>query len=246
MNHKQMPSFGRYLKNVRIDKGISLKQISNDTRIGMGSLLAIEREDHDRLPAEVFVKGFIRGYAKSIGADPDEAVRRYQLSRRIFQETVRTEADLIKSSVNFWPRLLVSLGMLFTIMSLSVLTMSLPHTNDVIKETRAPRAISKKAQGISADSIRPTVPPGPPPPAAAPEKFLLKIVTVEKTWMKVIIDEQKSQEYSLNPGDQLELEALSGFNLLIGNAAGVQLHLNEKPLAVPGRRGQVVTLKIPR
>jgi len=75
--------------------------------------------------------------------------------------------------------------------------------------------------------------------------LLLKIVTVEKTWLKVIIDDQKSQEYSLNPGDRLELEALSGFNLLIGNAAGVYLNINDKDLPVSGSRGQVVTIKIP-
>jgi len=74
---------------------------------------------------------------------------------------------------------------------------------------------------------------------------LLKIVTVEKTWLKVISDDQKPREYSLNPGDRLELEALSEFNLLIGNAAGVYLNINGKDLPVTGSKGQVLTLKIP-
>jgi cytoskeleton protein RodZ len=238
-------SFGRYLKNVRLDRGISLKQVSTDTRIGIDNLLAIEREDHGRLPAEVFVKGFIRGYAKSVGADVDEAARLYLSSRRMFQETAQVEADLIKTGINFWPRLLISLGVLFCIMTLSVLMISLFHKSDAKKENFKPKAITKNVQAVSPSLPEQTAPSVTPPPVVAPEKLLLKIVTVEKTWLKVIIDDQKSREYSLNPGDRLELEALSEFNLLIGNAAGVQLNLNNKDLLVPGKKGQVVTLRIP-
>jgi cytoskeletal protein RodZ len=238
-------SFGRYLKNIRLDKGINLKQVSLDTRIGIDNLLAIESEDHARLPAEVFVKGFIRSYAKSVGADADEAGRLYLSSRRMFQETARVDADLIKSDINFWPRLLLSLGVLFCIMTLSVLITSFLQKRDVKKEEFKPAAVTKIAPVVSASLPEPAAAPVALPPAAAPEKLLLKIVTVEKTWMKVIIDNQKSQEYSLNPGDRLELEALSGFNLLIGNAAGVYLNINDKDLPVSGNRGQVVTIKIP-
>jgi hypothetical protein len=50
----------------------------------------------------------------------------------------------------------------------------------------------------------------------------------------------------LKPGDLLELEASSGYNLLIGNAAGVQLTLNGKPVEkFLGKSGQVVTIQIP-
>jgi len=245
VTNKRSLSFGRYLKNVRLDKGINLKQVSMDTRIGIDNLLALEREDHDRLPAEVFVKGFIRSYAKSVGADANEAGRLYLSSCRMFQETTRVDADLIKSGINFWPRLLLSIGVLFCIMTLSVLIMSFSQKSDVNKETFKPKAITNKVPVVSPSLPAQTVLPVTPPPAVTPEKLLLKILTVEKTWLKVIIDDQKSREYSLNPGDRLELEALSEFNLLIGNAAGVHLNINDKDLPVPGKKGQVVTLKIP-
>ena len=245
VTNKSSLSFGHYLKNVRLDRGVNLKQISLDTRIGIDNLLAIEREDHDRLPAEVFVKGFIRGYAKSVGADADDAVRRYLLSRRVFHETARVDPDLIKSGINFWPRFLLSLGVLFCIMALSVFIMSFPRKSDVTKEKHRPEAITKNVPIVSSSLPEQTAQPVTPPPALVSEKLLLKILTVEKTWLKVIIDDQKSREYSLNPGDRLELEALSEFNLLIGNAAGVQLNINDKDIPVPGKKGQVVTLKIP-
>jgi hypothetical protein len=78
-----------------------------------------------------------------------------------------------------------------------------------------------------------------------PDKLLLRIITIEETWIKVSIDADDPKEYSLHPGDRLELEASSNFNLFVGNAGGVHLMLNEKPVDVDGKSGQVVNIKIP-
>ena len=68
---KESLSFGRYLQAIRLEKKISLEQVSQQTRIGLGNLLLLEQEDHEQLPAEVYVKGFLRSYAKAVGADGD-------------------------------------------------------------------------------------------------------------------------------------------------------------------------------
>jgi hypothetical protein len=78
-----------------------------------------------------------------------------------------------------------------------------------------------------------------------PEKLLLRVNTIEETWLKIIIDDLISKEYSLYPGDRIELEAGSGYNLLIGNAGGVELYLNDQPVTVPGKSGEVVNLELP-
>ena len=80
----QYLSFGRYLRSVRIQTGLSLEEVSWETKIGMENLLLIEKEDLISLPAEVFVKGFLRSYAKAVGADGDRAVRNYLSSFQVF------------------------------------------------------------------------------------------------------------------------------------------------------------------
>ena len=82
-----------------------------------------------------------------------------------------------------------------------------------------------------------SVNPAGKPPGKGPEKLLLGVVAVEDTWMKVVIDDRASREYSLKPGESLALEATSTLNLLIGNAGGVQLKLNGKPLDKTGKSG---------
>ena len=54
---KDSLSFGQYLQALRLDKKISLKKVSAETRIGLSMLKLIEKEHHDKLPDEVFVKG---------------------------------------------------------------------------------------------------------------------------------------------------------------------------------------------
>ena len=79
-------SFGRYLQAIRLEKAISLEVVSKETRIRKDMLALIEEENHNKLPDEVFVKGFIRAYAEAIGADGDEAVRRYNSRLQVVQK----------------------------------------------------------------------------------------------------------------------------------------------------------------
>jgi hypothetical protein len=82
-------------------------------------------------------------------------------------------------------------------------------------------------------------------PKAASSKYRLRISALNPTWIKVIVDGKHTKEYRLNAGDEIRLEAASGYNLLIGDAGSVQMTLNDSPIAVPGKSGQVVTLHLP-
>jgi cytoskeletal protein RodZ len=69
--------FGAYLKAQRELRGVSLKEISSETKIPLRHLDALEGNEQDELPDEVFVKGYIKAYADSIGADVDEILTAY-------------------------------------------------------------------------------------------------------------------------------------------------------------------------
>jgi transcriptional regulator with XRE-family HTH domain len=243
-------SFGRYLQAVRLEKGISLEAVSKETRIRRDVLRLIEEENHNRLPDEAFVRGFIRAYAKAIGADSDEAIRRYHSRLQVIRKIAQSENDLTQSRKRFWPRLLLSIGTLLCLIFLSVSGVSIflkPPSNG--KQAK-PQEVQQPVQNNNADSA----PDSLPPPAIREEevaaeivqkKLVLKIEAMEETWMKVVIDHREHKEFRLNPGDHIELEATNAYNLLIGNAGGVKLILNDNPLEVQGNSGQVVTLQIP-
>jgi len=251
MINKNSLSFGRYLKAIRVEKGISLDEVSEETRIRTDTLRLIEKEDHDRLPSKVFVKGFLRAYAEAVGVDGSEAVTRYTSSINAYQATARSETDFARLSTRFWPHLLLSLGGMICIIALSVFALSVFHAPlqaDSKVNTNAWEDNNKIGKDI--DNIPPKVDHGSELESdlvgkPSEKSLLLSIITIETTWIKVIIDGQMPKEYSLKPRDRLELEAFTGFNLLIGNATGVQLILNDKLIEILGKRGQVVNIQIP-
>jgi cytoskeletal protein RodZ len=87
--------------------------------------------------------------------------------------------------------------------------------------------------------------PAPAPAEPKSEKQILKITAVAETWMKIVVDGDQVQEVTLKPGDRLSLEASTGYELLIGNAAGIDMQLNGKAVALDGRSGQVRSLTLP-
>jgi len=69
--------FGSYLKHERELRGVALEDIADKTKIHLKYLEALENNLYDDLPGEVFVKGYIKSYAKSIGSDVEEIVNAY-------------------------------------------------------------------------------------------------------------------------------------------------------------------------
>lgn len=68
---------GNTLRQIRERMGIDLKTISVETKINMKILEWIEGEALDKLPAMVYLKGFLRAYAKSLDLDPQRVVEGY-------------------------------------------------------------------------------------------------------------------------------------------------------------------------
>ncbi|MFC1839690.1 helix-turn-helix domain-containing protein [Thermodesulfobacteriota bacterium] len=71
---------GNLLKTEREKKGLSTSQIAEITRLRKHFVEALENEEWEKLPARVFVKGFIRSYALSIDLDVNEAMRLFEIS----------------------------------------------------------------------------------------------------------------------------------------------------------------------
>jgi len=71
---------GKALKVIREKMGIDLKTISQETRINAKVLQWIEEEVVEKLPALVYLKGFLRAYAQSLGLDPQKVIEEYLTS----------------------------------------------------------------------------------------------------------------------------------------------------------------------
>jgi len=68
---------GKTLKQIRERMGVELQAISKETKINLRVLEWIEEEALEKLPALVYLKGFLKGYAQSLGLDPQKVVEEY-------------------------------------------------------------------------------------------------------------------------------------------------------------------------
>src|SRR5262245_55458185 len=70
-------SIGEKLRLARETRGIALRDISEETRISMRYLEAIETDNYRQLPGGIFNRSFIRASAKQIGYAEQQAVQEY-------------------------------------------------------------------------------------------------------------------------------------------------------------------------
>ena len=90
-----MESIGEFFKQVRDTKGLTLDDVALKTRIHPDFLIALEEGNFTKLPDQVFAKGFVRSYARSLGLDEEDAMRRFEGSAGAFYEK-QAERELLR------------------------------------------------------------------------------------------------------------------------------------------------------
>jgi hypothetical protein len=78
------------------------------------------------------------------------------------------------------------------------------------------------------------------------EEGVLRLDVVERTWVQISIDGGEPRDFIFQPGSNPSWEGGESYELLIGNASGVEVHFNGNTMRNLGKPGQVVRLVLPR
>jgi flagellar biosynthesis protein FlhG len=68
---------GALLRAVRESQGTTLHQISERTKVGINYLRCLEEDEFEKLPAAVYVRGFVTEFAKCLRLDPEQVSQSY-------------------------------------------------------------------------------------------------------------------------------------------------------------------------
>jgi transcriptional regulator with XRE-family HTH domain len=71
-------SLGVYLRAERERRGLTLRTISESTKVSIPLLEGLEADDISRWPGGIFRRAFVRSYAEAVGLDPDAVFRRFE------------------------------------------------------------------------------------------------------------------------------------------------------------------------
>lgn len=107
-------TLGERLKRLRSDRRISLLEVSRSTQVQMKYLECLEVGDYDSLPADVYVKGFLKNFADFLGVDDKALIRLFEKEKGIRKNLEKGKGrsdEKIKplkiSSFTFTPRKMI-------------------------------------------------------------------------------------------------------------------------------------------
>jgi cytoskeletal protein RodZ len=73
-----MEPLGRYLKRERELRQISVAEVAQTTRIPTRIIAQLEDDELESLPADIFVRGYLRAYARALSIDEGDVLARHQ------------------------------------------------------------------------------------------------------------------------------------------------------------------------
>jgi len=71
-------TLGSYLRLERESRGLSLKAISESTKVPLALFEGLEGDDISKWPGGIFRRAFVRSYAQCVGLDPDDVFKRFE------------------------------------------------------------------------------------------------------------------------------------------------------------------------
>jgi cytoskeleton protein RodZ len=255
----ELASFGEELRREREIRGISLKEIADATKISRRFLEAIERNDHQTLPAPVFTRGFVREYARYVGLNAEDMVNRYNFAASR-DDRIEKPPELQKypqtpvRDISPKPPAKRGIPPAFALINRNLIAVTVIVAALVgvawwaVQNRRFEFDNGAETTAAVPISTGVTIPaPAIAPPAPAVDDSVLRLVVdvVSNSWVVLEADGKSVYSDEMVKGDHKTFEANESFRFrTIGNAAGLSLTLNGVKVPALGDEEDVVKNKI--
>ncbi|MEJ2589668.1 MAG: DUF2914 domain-containing protein, partial [Deltaproteobacteria bacterium] len=98
-----MQPLGAYLKEQRVAKKVSLKEVAHSTNVTERYLDSIEKGEFDKVPEGPYLKGYISSYASAIGLDVHDTLERLQTCCREGNESDHIQQEIPEDKIEHKP-----------------------------------------------------------------------------------------------------------------------------------------------
>lgn len=241
-----MPALGEEFRSAREARGLTLSDVAEQIHIRSVYLNAIENEEWPSIGAPVYVRGFIRTYARFLGLDAEAAVAR-------FNDAVPAERPgahvaptaIIEDREGTGPSLWAIVGGLVALALVGFVGY------EWWQFSQGPAAPSSPVAAVSAaPAPQPTVAArgSHPAPTTKPRTPVLHhqmaVRLTERSWLRVTVDGQTQLE-GIYPAGTVKTFKGNIADLRVGNAGGVQVSINGSAAKTLGKDGDVVEQRYP-
>jgi cytoskeletal protein RodZ len=237
-------ALGERFRAAREARGLSLSDVAEQIRIRSVYLAAIEDENWNAIGAPVYVRGFLRTYARFLGIDPEEAVAAFNRTQPVAPPTLGLPAEEAaapqlsprRGSVLVWVAAAVAV-LLIAFVVYNELTMRRGETTANAPAQTTPSATEAGSAAVSPSPA--ALPAATPLALAHGGTNSLALVLSAPSWLRVTVDGSVSMEGTFPAGTSKTFHGKSAL-VRIGNAGGVEVYVDGRDVGKLGKSGDVV------
>jgi len=273
MKSELLQKFAEELKEQRILSEITLHQVYQKTRIDIKYLEAIECANFGIMP-EVYMRAFIKEYSKAVNLNPEEILKKYDLAKIGKTEEDLKEIEESKSDKNVVDQksdsgaefnirkvltslkineikssyLLIGGALILFISSLIYFAFSEEEPkfikeksfDEILQEKEKESDVTRFVENENSKISSITEKSSP----ESKDSLILKVVASDTAWIRIITDGIINNEYTFFPGVKKIFKAESNFSLLLGNAGGVNVFLNDSLVNLNAKKGEIKNIRL--
>ncbi|MBN1300969.1 MAG: DUF4115 domain-containing protein [Melioribacteraceae bacterium] len=272
MIEDQLKKFSGELKKAREGLNLTIQIMHQRTRIDAKFLKAIEDGNFDVID-QVYLRAFIKGYAKCVGLDEHKTIKKYDLAKagkliedepgNVERQTNESEPDsdqsvekkkVVFTSENvaapvYEPNENKKINPKLIVISVSALIILVLAYFLFIHDSSTQiikESIKQNGENVRTDRFEIMLDDTSQAPQMETtiERMRLDINASDRTWVRILSDQRDQTEFTLLKDESKTIYADSVFNLLIGNAGGITLELNGKKINPIGKSGEIKNIKI--
>ena len=246
---------GETLVAARRQQGVALSDAAAETRVRESYLAALEAEDFAALGGDVYVKGFLRSYARFLRLDPEPLLAAYREEYERFhvdEASPLSHQPVAPMPGERSPGLVIGAGVAVIVIAVLALIGLLGGDDDPSSEVDLggappPVATTPPAAPTTAPTVQPTesstTGPTDQPTEVLPADGVRLVLDLENgpSWMRVTVDGVTEVEGEQPQGTSLEFEGES-ITVRIGDAGAVRVTVNGEDRGMLGARSEVVDM----
>lgn len=234
-----MATTGERLRLGRERAGLSVDDIAARTKIQASLLEAIERDDFEHVPRGLFVRGFLRSYAREVGLEPEAVVADFRGEHEPEEPAPANDEprpspdagpDVILAQPDFqgfswrkvWPAVVVAAMILVVFITFESTPRDVP-------------VIQAQAVGTTGTTSPATEPAAPS--SSSPESLKLDLRAKRDVWVAATGDGTRAMYRIMKAGEQTTITARHEITARVGDAEALEYSVNGvagQPLGEPG------------
>ncbi|MCM3885343.1 helix-turn-helix domain-containing protein [Frankia sp. R82] len=250
----QPASAGSQLAAARRERGLTVDEVSERTRVRVTLIEQIERDDYSHCGGTVYARGHLRSIATTLGLEPGPVLAAYDATHESLAGPVLVvpagEFDPLRGSSRGGNRtfrwgaaMIVSL---VAVCLVAIVFLLLPGGGSSDSPDSARQGHPSAPAGEPAAPPPSASAPAPIPSTSAPTGVNLVLATPDaQSWLEVRDDQSHILlSQLLQSGDSRTITAPGALHIRMGNAGAVALSCNGRALGPSGGTGQVVTITV--